>query len=260
MKDLLKLEFRKLKNQKSFYIITAIMVIFTLIAAFTSKFLADFVTEANEAASELSGETMPVSGLGILLGFASMGNFQLLAAIFVSINVCDDYENSIVKNIFSRGYSRVNYCFAKFVYVLAVTSIMCLISVALSAVLGAALFGIESADFGKVILLLFLQYIVCMTCVSLFFCISTALRKLGASIAVNILVPSVFSLILGLIDTLLIKSSDFAVSDGWFMNFTTDLSDLTVGAGRIAFCAAASIIYFAAFTLLGTLAGKKAEI
>ena len=55
MKPLLQLEFRKLKRQKSFYIIFAIMAVMLLIAGASYKILANYAKEIGE----ISGETLP---------------------------------------------------------------------------------------------------------------------------------------------------------------------------------------------------------
>ena len=128
MIDLLRLEFRKLKRQKSFYIILVLMLAFVALSAVSTKLLEHLAEQINEVGEAMGGERFNASGEGVLLGFASSSMFSMLAAIFVAIVVCDDYGNSIVKNIFSRGYSRMDFYFAKLVYLVVTTSVMFLVA------------------------------------------------------------------------------------------------------------------------------------
>lgn len=256
MKDLLKLEFRKLKRQKSFYIILAIMLAFIVISMLTTKLLAGLADQINEIGAEF-GETFSVAGESVLLGFLSAGNFSLLTAIFVGIVVCDDYENHIIKNIFARGYSRSDFYFAKFIYLVVATSIMFVASVALSAVLSELLFGING-DIGKIALLISLQYLASLAGVSLYFFISVAVKKLGGAIALNIIVPSIVALLLGLFDEL-IKTDKFSIAKYWYSSFTNSLSDITVDKNRIIVCGVLSAIYLLVFMLLGHKFNERTE-
>ena len=256
MKDLLKLEFRKLKRQKSFYIILTIMLAFIAISMITTKLLAGLAKEINEI-GEGFGETFSAAGESVLLNFLSAGNFSLLTAIFVAIVVCDDFESHIIKNIFSRGYSRSDFYFAKFIYLVVATSIMFVASVALSAVLSQVLFGING-DIKKIVVLISLQYLASLAGVSLYFLISVAVKKLGGTIALNIFAPSIVALLLGLIDTA-IKSENFSIADYWYASFTTSLADITVDKTRLIVCGVLSAIYLLIFVLLGYTFNERAE-
>lgn len=256
MKDLLRLEFRKLKRQKSFYIILIIMLAFTVISMLTTKLLAGLADQINEIGEEF-GETFSVAGESLLLGFLSACNFSLLTAIFVGIVVCDDYENHIIKNIFARGYSRSDFYFAKFIYLVVATSIMFIISVAFSAVLSELLFGING-DIGKIALLISLQYLASLAGVSLYFFISVAVKKLGGAIALNIIAPSIVSLLLALADTA-IKTEKFSLTDYWFTSFTNTLSDIAVDTTKIIVCGVLSVAYLLVFMLLGYKFNERTE-
>lgn len=257
MKDLLKLEFRKLKRQKSFYIILAIMVALVVISALTYKLMESIANEVEEM-GEVMGQSLSISGTGLLLGFASAANFGLLTAIFVAIVVCDDFDSKIIKNIFSRGYSRSDFFAAKFIYVIITTSIMFILAVTSSGICGALLFKIDG-DIGKMVMLIAVQYLACMAGVAMFFAVSVMIKKLGGTIAINIIASTVIELILSLVTSLL-KIEDFSLSEGWFSSFTSSLSRLDVSDGRIIFCAVASVVYIALFSVVGYFVSEKTEI
>lgn len=254
MKPLLQLEFRKLKRQKSFYIIFAIMAVMLLIAGASYKILANYAKEIGE----ISGETLPQTFQAFILSFVSASNFSMLTAIFVSIIVCDDYDNHIVKNIFSRGYSRTSFYFAKLVYVFITTSIMFFGMAVLALIFGGVLFGFEGLS-ERVILLIIGQYVVSMSGVALCFFIAMAVKKLGGTIALNIIVPMFVPLLLGLADTAF-KLSEFKFTDVWSDSFLKSLSDINVGTGRLVACILGSLVYIAVFVFAGYAASKKTEV
>ena len=193
MRDLLKFEFRKLKRQKSFYICLIIMVAMMVISGITYKIMLD---HADKIAEITEGqEILPKSGGAFMLGFLSASSFSMIAAVLVSILVCGDYESRIVKNIYARGYSRESFYFAKLVYVFTVITVMFVAAFAVSAAFGAAVFGTEGME-GRAFLLIAVQYIVALAEASLYFLLCSAIKKLGASVAVCIFAPLLFSLLL----------------------------------------------------------------
>ncbi len=256
MKNLLGFEFRKLKRQKSFYICLTIMLVMILITGVTYKIIINMPEIAD--AAEATGEAIPVSFSAFLLSFSSASMFSMITAIFTSIVVCDDYESQIVKNIYARGYSRSDHFFAKLIYVFTATTVMFLITVVFTAVFGGALFGFGDLT-GKTVLLIAGQYVVSMSGVALSFAVSVAIKKLGASIAVNIIGPSVVSLLFTLADEV-VKIKDFKVSDIWTSSFLTSLTNIDVGTGRIIACVLGAIAYTAAFLVAGYAINKKSEV
>ena len=257
MKDLMKFEFRKLKTQKSFYIILIIMVAMVLITTATYKLVENLSNEIEEMGNAV-GQTIRFSGEGFWLGFASASNFGLLTAIFVAINVTYDYDNQIVKNIFARGYSRTDFFFAKFVYLIVTTSIMFFAAVAVSGVTNAIFFGING-DIGKIVLLLDVQYLVCMASVVMCFAISAIIKRLGGSIAACIIIPIAVSLVLGLVDVI-INVEAFDISDYWLSSFTDKLADIEIATKDIIIRAVLSVAYGVGFAALGWFFTDKAEL
>lgn len=258
MKDLLRLEFRKLRTQKSFYICLAIMLAMILITGITYKVVLEYMPETANAMETEGGETLPKTFSGFLLSFVSAGMFSMLTAIFVSIVVCDDYDNQIVKNIYSRGYSRENCYFAKLVYVLAVTTFMFLCALIFAAAIGGAFFGFNGVS-GKMFILLGGQYVVCMSGVAFSFAIASAIKKLGATIAANIIIPMIVPLLLALADTVL-KTDGFKIEELWVSSFLTSLTNIEEVTGRIVACVLGAVAYTAAFIAAGYAVNRKTEI
>lgn len=256
MKDLIRFEFRKLRRQKSFYICLVVMLAMMLISGITYKIMSDHAAEIAEITE--GQQLLPKSGGAFMLGFLSASSFAMISAILVSILVCGDYESQIVKNIYARGYSRENFYFAKLIYVFTVISVMFLAAFAVSALFGIAVFGDDGID-GRTFLLIAMQYIVCLAEVSLYFALCSAIKKLGASIAVCIFAPIVLSLLFELADTSL-KINDFKVASVWMESFLSDLSSVSISAERLIVCVALSVVYAAIFIFTGYRISKKTDL
>ena len=233
----------------------AIIAVMLFITAATAKVFLEY---AEQIAEVPGGETIPVDLKSFLLGFSSASMFSMLTSIFVSIVVCEDYDGQIIKNVYARGYSRAAHYFTKLIYVLVTTSLMFLAAVVLAAVFGGAMLGFGALS-GKVFALICGQYVVCMSGVALGFFIASSIKKLGASIAINIIAPSVLSLLLELADTAL-KLEDFKVSDLWTASFLTSLMSTDITTGRFIACVLGSVAYGVAFILAGYAINKKTEV
>lgn len=232
------------------------MLAMILISGITYKILAQHA----EAIAEITegGTSLPLSGSAFMLAFLSSSNFSLITAIFVAIAVCGDYDAQIVKNVYARGYSRGQCYFSKMIYTFTAATIMFAALFAASALIGAAVFGLDDVQ-GKTFLLVAMQYIVSMAEVALYFAISSSIRKLGGSIPVCIFAPMLISLLLELADTAL-KTDGFKVASVWFSSFEIDLTNIAIGTERIVVCAVLSVVYAAAFIVIGYAINRKTEI
>ncbi|WP_310604197.1 ABC transporter permease [Anaerosporobacter sp.] len=251
MEKLLKLELRKIRKQKSFYVCTGVMVVLLFLSAITSKVLCNASTEF---AAQYNG-----SGIVSMIGAISNSNFLLIAGIFVALSVCDDYEQQTIKNIYSKGYSKVQVYFSKFISAWGATSIMFVI-----ALLSAFLFGNMYFGFGEIngydfVGTLVVQYVTCMANISLYFAISAVLRKNGSSIAAVIVVPTLANMLFGLADSFL-KLEDVSFTSLWLSSFMSDLSVMTVSHSRLLVSLIASLIYIPFFTITGSFLCKKIEL
>ena len=90
MNNLLKFEFRKLFNQKSFYICTGVMLALSFIAMLFNKALAEN--------SDLN--TVMPTAKSALLSAISSSNFTIICGIFIALFVCTDYDQQTIKNVY----------------------------------------------------------------------------------------------------------------------------------------------------------------
>lgn len=251
MNNLLKLEFRKLRKQKSFYICTVIMIALLFFSAVTTKML-------NEANTNFSAQNS-ISDIASAVSAVSNCSFLLIAGIFTALFVCDDYEQQTIKNFYSRGYTKMQVYFSKFISVWIACSIMFVLVVLSGFLFGKIYFSAEKINGTDFIAVLLTQYITCMANISLFSALSFILRKNGSSIAAVIVAPMLVNMVLGMTDSFL-KLKDTSLTNLWVSSFINDLSALTVEHSRLMVCFMASVVYIIVFMTMGSFLHKKIEL
>ena len=250
MSRLLTWEFRKLTRQKSLYICTAIMIALLFLSAITSKALSNANIEI--AVQYSSGITAAVQAI-------SNGSFLLIAGIFTALFVCDDYEQQTIKTMYSKGYSRLNVYFLKYIAVLLSITLMFVLVIFSAFLFGSLYFGVGETGIYTALETIAVQYILCVANISFYFAISSVLRKNGSSIAAVIVAQMLVNMILGLADSFL-KSDKIVLTKMWLSSFANDLSVLTVDHNRLMVCLIASLAYIPLFVMIGALFQKKIEI
>lgn len=252
MGKLLKFEFRKLQKSKSFYVCLFLSLGMLLISGFSEK--------------ALMGNPEEIGILYPLAGFVrdtlSNGNAILLTGIFVALFVCEDESCGTIKNIYAKGYSRENVFFAKYIVTLVGVLVIVLLDFLVSYLFALAYFD-KTAEKGNLIVDIVGQIVVMLAYHSIFVAISVLMKKTGGAVALNIIGPSMVSLVLTLIDvTLKLKDKlkDFLFSNYWvesfFYNFKlTSPSTTAILTGFIG-----SAIYIAIGILVGYFVSKKKEL
>lgn len=251
MNNLLKLEFTRLKRQKSFYVCTIIMIALIFLSMLTTNAL---LNASPEIAAEFTG-----SGIESLVSGLSNSSFTLIASIFAVLFVCEDYDSQTVKNIYARGYSRKSVYLSKMISVFISTTVMFVIVEIAALALGTAFFGLGALGNFKFLAVVGTQYVVAMANIALAFAIASVLRRNGGSIAGVILAPMLVGVVCGLADSFL-KIEDFTLTSLWLSNFMTDVSTLAVSAERMLVCLVGSLVYIPVFVTVGLYFNKKLEI
>lgn len=251
MNNLLKLEFRKVRRQKSFYICVIIMAGLLLLSILTENALTDINAEFNIQHTS--------SNINTALNALSNSSFFIIAGIFTALLVCDDYEQQTIKNIYTRGYSRTQVYLAKLISVWACTTVMFIIVLLCSIIFGTIYFGMGELGNLNFITVIAVQYIVSMANIGMCFFVSALLRKTGSSIAASIVVPMIVNMLLGMLDSF-IKLKNFTASSLWISSFMSDLSNLTVSCERLTVCIILSLVYIVIFTFAGISLHKRIEL
>ena len=224
------------------------MVAFSILGIMISKSIAD-------ANPELITENL--SGLSALLSAVTSANFVMISGIFIAIFVCTDYDNQTIKNIYSRGFSKTKVYISKLIVCLCSVIIMFAITLGVSYISGNSAFGNNAAS-GNYVGLLLGQIVLVLAYSTFVFAISSIFRKVGTSIALAILGPSLINTVLNLLDSIL-KIDKFKLSSYWLDSFTSDLTVLATPTTRLTVCVVFSIIYMVAFIYFGLYLSKKQE-
>ena len=254
MKNLLKLEYRKLRKQKSFYICMSIMALLLFLSALATKLLLNLAASLSEEFAQIT--VLPTD---FLLDTPADSSFILIISIFPVLTVCDDFEQQTVKNIYARGYSRPSVYMAKLISLFTSASFMFFVMEILSLCFSILFFGTQELNTPRLLPILAVQYFTIIAEVSLFSAVSFLFRRIGVSIAVVIIGPMLIDAGLAAMD-FLIRSDSFSLENIWLSSFLSDLSILTVDTERLLLCLAASLLYTAVFIGAGFLFSRKVEV
>lgn len=249
MKNLLKLEFRKLKTRKSFYICTAIMIGLLLFSIFTT----------NALVSPEFRDELQLSGISTLIEALNSSSFTLIAGIFVALFVCEDYAGQTVKNIYSRGYSRTSVYLSKLISVLISTTVMLIIVDVAAFAIGTALYGVGEIGNYKFLAIIGTQYIIAMAEITFAFTIASVIRKTGGAIACIIIAPMIIGVLLSLVDVF-VTFENFYLSELWISSFLSAASTIDVTTNHIILCIVGSLIYILIFGAIGLYINKKIQL
>ncbi len=247
MNNLLKFEFRKLFKQKSFYICTVIMLAMSFLGLLLNKTLASNA-DFNMA--------MPTAKSSLLTAVSS-SSFTMICGIFLALFICTDYDQQTIKNVYARGFSRNNVYFAKFIVCVISTIAMFALTLVFTYIAGSVLFD-GTSDTGNYAGMIAGQLIYCIAYSSFVFAISLIVKKVGISIALAILGPSLIGTVINLADAFL-KIENFKIGSYWLDGFIGDLTSLATDNTRLIVCIVLSIVYAAIFVVAGYLINRKQE-
>lgn len=247
MKNLLNFEFKKLIKQKSLYICTAVMLVVELISLMLGKALA----------SNAELETAMPTVTSSVLSAVSSSNFTMICGIFTALFVCADYDQQTIKNVYSRGFSREFVYFAKFIVSALAAVIMFAVTLVFTYVAASIMFK-GGAESGNYVGLIAGQLVYCLAYSSFVFAVSLIVKKVGVSIALAILGPSLIGIVINFADAFL-KIEKFKIASYWLDGFVNDLTSFSTSGKRLIVCVALSLIYAAVFIIAGYLINKKQE-
>ena len=249
MSKLLRLEARKLLRQTSLYVCAAIAVGSALLSAFTYWLLDDAMAQMG-LAMNFSSSSFALSGL-------SAATFETLLGIVIALNVCKDHTQQTVRIVCGRGYSRTKIYWSKLATSLAITTVLFVVSMAFSALLGICFFDGGSFD-GRFFRIVAVQYLVSLAEGVLFFGICMLIRKSGLSITTVVIAPLIVPIVLGLLNAA-IQPEGFSFTDFWLTNCLAALSFDTVSAERITECVITALCYIPPCAVLPSLLYRKFE-
>lgn len=254
MKELIKLEFRKLRKQKSLYICLGIMLALILMSAITYKILMASGMNLGDLPIDLSA----VDGIFFTLTTLSNADFFIIIGIVIAITYCFDSEEHTIKNVFARGYSRSSLFFSKVLSIVCLTTFMFVCCYAFAFVVGTIFFGVGEGNLLSMLGLIGTQFLVCLAYSMFFTFICVLCKKMAVAIAMNIISPLVITLIATLADSL-IKSDTIKVANFWLDGMINNISSLAATSTSIIIAIVGAVLYSAIFVFFGAMISKDVE-
>ena len=249
MFKLLNFEFRKLIRQKSFYICIAAMLALLVGSAYTTELMT----------AKSGVEDPSLSGISYLMEAISGSALSAVLAVFIPLFICEDYASGTIRNIITRGFSRLEMFIAKLIAVLAATVLMTAVCLAAAYLVGTAFWGAGEPSLGsEQIKILLCQLAVIAAYATMFFAISSMLQKVGGSIAICLILPMAAAILLSLADAALAER-EIELSGYWIENLGRSLASVEAEAEDIKKALIGAGCYFAASIAFSWLVIMKRE-
>lgn len=168
-----------------------------------------------------------------------------------------------MKNVIAKGYGRVPIYASKYIVSLVAATVYTVFCWLTGFLSGTALWGAGSLPEDQTgwgfIAILLLQLLAVYAYTSLFFLISSLLKKTGGAISVSIVAPLVIVMLLSLLDAL-IHSDSFSVADYWLDNCFVSISAVSVPSDLMVRSLVCLLAYTIVFAVVGHLVGNKNEV
>lgn len=258
MGRLLKFEWKRLLNYKSFWIILLIVVVFSVLSVAILKagnsmlgaiggdmVQSEEIGEAETTEIELLGVDSIVSGMG--------DSLITLLPIFVAIFVASEFTNGTLKNVLSRGYSKPKVYVSKLISSSIAATIIIVAAVVPNTILSTIFwrFSDGCVDWIKVLNIILVKVVCFYAVVSLAVFISMTVRSVGGAVALNIGLIRFTPFILTSIATLCGEEID-TLSKYEITTIITNLSDTTTVTDKdIVLALLIGLIYISVSSIIG---------
>lgn len=256
MARLLRFEFRKLFQNKAFYICTAISLVMIVIATLTFKALQDLFAQAAEETGTIAPSTNYTS-FGLLKSAFSNGSMSLVGGVMTVLLVSEDYTNDLTKNIYSKGYSREKLYLSKYIVCLIAFLLTMIIGMVASFFFGFALDGLGTTGSYYAISIIGL-FIVGIAFYTIFFGVAILIKKTGGAIAIAIIGPTVISLLLTMADSF-INLENLKLSEYWLDSRISLLAEFDIEPKVFWISLAVSLIFITAMAIPSFLVNRKRD-
>ena len=250
MGKLLHFEFHKLIRQKSFYICLAVAVAMLFISTYTTYLMQKDAVDVSQ---------MGIDGMSVMIGAVSGGTLSMVIGVFVPLFVCEDYVSGTIRNIVTRGYTRLGIFLAKLIAVLFASAIMTIVCMAAGYLVGVLFCAPGEQPFDAyTVKILLCQLAVMLAEASLFYAISTVLQKTGGAIAICLVLPMVLTIVLALADTALAEK-EIQLSGYWLERINGTLAVFDVKSEDMRKALLTALSYFVVTTVGSFVAIAKKE-
>lgn len=246
MGKLIAFEFRKLVRRKSFYICFAIVLALIALSAAVNASIKD----NPDIAITFTVASFTKRALG-------SSSFFLILGVFVALFCCDDISNNTLKNLYSRGYSRERVYFSKYIVSLAASVFAAALSFVFAYIVGKS--NADAGESSDIAASVMSQLLIVVAYHAVFFSLATIIGKVGGSVAINIIGPTLVLTVLTLITSLL-KLDNVNLGDYWLESAINGLTADVIKNKAFIKAVVMSVIYVAVFVPIGYIINKKKEL
>lgn len=278
MKNLISFEIRKLFQARVLYVCAGVLVLLVLMFAGINK-LQEVVVEEAMSGLAVGDETIAIStsddmpdSLAALMGMSSRHSgvndmlqaltnvyIVIVFAAFVAVFFCGDYGNGTIKNVFTKGYTRTEVFFSKYLVCLAVSLCYALLAMLTGFLCGLLMWDVGKEWGGKAALLVLLQLLTVAGYNALFCFLAAVFKRVGSTLAMSLALPIALPLILTLID-LFAGLGSGGTSQYWLAGCISLVSSVQATAADMTRCAICSGLYCILFTVGGWFFHRKREV
>lgn len=246
MKKLIAFDLRKILRQKATYIC---LILSMLSAGVMSPLM-------NNLAELIMGTVM---GETILVKVFTDGFMSIFIMIILSSFICGDFSFKVASMIIGRGYSATQFYTSKLIVGYIMGCVMFLLNIIAVYAWYAVKEGVFLAITGEVILrwLLLLLYIAAE--VSFITLVAFLFRKTSTVILISLFLPVTISLLFTVLEMHVIKT-DVSISSYIHPGQLSDIEDFASTKMELLRSVLVSVVYSAAFYLLGTNIFKKQDV
>ncbi len=257
MGKLIKSDFYKILHTKYFYVCAVLSVLMSALLVH-SYYMQ--VSQYGIYASLLNINSVSAIYQGI-------SGFTLFSTIAISLFIPGDFSHGTIKNIISSGVSRISIYFSKVIVSVTMTIFYMLLSCITSFVMGSIIW--EVGEYTRDVYIDLLQslsfYLLAnIALISLYIMVGFLIRKSGITIAINLGVPTVVSVVLVFADYAIanwLKIENFTCRDylaSTYISKALSFSSLTNNEITTGLIVCGSYILISA--LIGIITFKRRDI
>ena len=209
----------------------------------------------SEFEKELLREMYGLDVISTVLTSASNASYPVIVGLVIVLFVCRDFSQGTVKTLIARGVKREDFYFAKLAVVTLIAIAFYLATIIFGFLFGLIFFGFDTPDSARWLGVLAVQFVAALGTAYLAFFAASALKRVGPSIVIVIIVPTAIQVVLTLIDIF----AKTHLSDYFITTVFPFLSTTGVSVSRLISSLITSLIYTAAFVGGGFLLSRKTE-
>lgn len=284
MTNLFRFEFRKLFRARVFYVCGAVLVVMLLVLMGTEKITVVISSEMlgvspEELLYDSPEDQQMMAGMGLFLG-ARSGLAWMLNALtssftvmvfgaFVATFFLGDYGNRTVHHILTKGYSRTEIFFAKYLTCLAGSLIYATILMLCAFIFGSLFFTVGKSFSLRFVALILTQFLI-VAAFNAMFCFFSALSfKVAPALILSIAIPVAMPLILTVADLLIqwqaisgeeTLESWQILSSYWLNGLLSGVSTTGASDADMIRALVGAPLYIAVFTAGGYLLARRKEV